>query len=568
MTCAVSEEQLFSWIDRDADELEEHIADCPACRARSQEIRSLITEVSQVPSDPVHQWPRQIGEYEIQRLIGVGGQGWVFEAEQKTPRRRVALKVVKSGTFSEAQDGKRLQREAQTLAHLKHPGIAAIYEAGTTHDGKQFFAMELVQGEPLMKYVERENLDIRQRLELYRRVCAALEYAHQRGIIHRDLKPSNILIEKDHHPKIVDFGLARSAHVEFTHFTTIIDAGKIVGTLPYMSPEQARADDMDLRGDVYSMGVILYELLTAQLPYQLNGLQQHAAIQIVCNQPAPRPSLTNRQLAPELDIIALKSLEKEPKDRYQRIADLDDDIGLFMAGKPIMARRPTLTYRFKKLIIRNKLTTFLVVTICTLFTGSALWIGHLNGQARSLLQALSSPITARDFESARKRLEQSDVPLAMNRVNIAEMARATRDYKEAEDLCRRGLATLLESDPKSQDVLYAQMVLGRILTDGGDPGTAQPLLRETLKGYTRDYPQRIEDIAIAHLALARCLMRMGINPEAESHLLQSMSALSSLGPRTARTREVIDTLVEFYESNGNMEKAEQFRQKRPKTIAP
>jgi len=197
MTCNISEEQLWSWIDRDAEELEAHLAGCAPCRARAEEIRAGIQRVASGSTVLTIPLPDRIGSYVIKRLLGEGGQGLVYEAEQQSPQRSVVLKVLKGGRFVGKHDVKHFQREIRALATLKHASIATIYEAGRTDEGQHFFAMELVEGMPLDAYVHDNDVPLEGRLGLFRKVCDAVHYAHEQSVIHRDLKPTNILIDSD-----------------------------------------------------------------------------------------------------------------------------------------------------------------------------------------------------------------------------------------------------------------------------------------------------------------------------------------------------------------------------------
>jgi hypothetical protein len=257
--------------------------------------------------------PTTIGRYRIIRVLGEGGMGTVFEAEQDQPRRHVALKVIRA-SWASPQLLLRFKQESQALGWLHHPGIAQIYEAGSAEapSGLQpFFAMELIQGLPLTQYARKHHLDLRRRLALMIQVCDAVEHAHQRGIIHRDLKPGNILVDETGQPKILDFGLARvtDSDAEVTRQT---DVGQMLGTLAYMSPEQVLADPkaMDTRSDVYALGVILYELLADKLPYVLSRQLHEAMRTIQETDPNPLSSM-NRVYRGDIDTIVAKALEKD-----------------------------------------------------------------------------------------------------------------------------------------------------------------------------------------------------------------------------------------------------------------
>lgn len=273
--------------------------------------------------------PARIGNYRIIGLLGEGGMGSVYEAEQENPNRRVALKVIKPG-LAGPDLLRRFEQEAQALGRLQHPGIAQIYEAGTENSGfgeQPFFAMEFIGGRTLIDFCNEEKLDTRKRLELMARVCEAVQHAHQRGIIHRDLKPGNILVDQTGQPKILDFGVARVTDSD-AQATRQTDLGQLIGTLAYMSPEQVLADplEIDTRSDVYSLGVILYELLSGNMPYRTDRKHLHETIQAIREEePAPLRTLS-RAFRGDIETIVGKALEKDKHRRYASAAGLAGDI--------------------------------------------------------------------------------------------------------------------------------------------------------------------------------------------------------------------------------------------------
>ena len=307
-----------------------------------------------------------IGRYRIIRLLGEGGMGTVYEAEQDQPRRRVALKVIKSA-HAGPEMLRRFQLESQTLGRLHHPGIAQIYEAGAaeTEFGPQpFFAMEMIHGMPLIQYAKGKHLTTGQRLELIIKICEAVEHAHQRGIIHRDLKPGNILVDETGQPKILDFGVARVTDGDM-QATRQTDMGQLLGTLAYMSPEQVLADPLalDTRSDVYALGVILYELLASKLPYTISRNVIEVVKTIQETDPAPLSSI-NRDYRGDIETIVGKALEKEKARRYGSAAELAADIKRFLEDRPIAARPASTWYQLTKFARRNKV---LVTAVAALF---------------------------------------------------------------------------------------------------------------------------------------------------------------------------------------------------------
>lgn len=373
-----------------------------------------------------------IGRYKLLRQIGEGGFGTVFLAEQSDPvKRRVALKVIKPGMDSKEIIA-RFEAERQALAMMDHEHIAKVHDAGTTEGGRPYFVMELVNGEPITKYCVDRHLDISGRVQLFTDVCAAVQHAHQKGIIHRDLKPSNILVSSHDGGavvKVIDFGIAKAIGLENTGKTIFTQFGRMIGTPQYMSPEQAEphALAVDTRSDIYSLGAILYELLTGTTPLDGDQLRHvsHAEMQrIIREVTPPRPSscplpgIPPRELRGDLDWIVLKALEKDPARRYESAGALAEDLLRFLQHKPVEARPPSVSYLMRRFTRRHH---------GPVFAGAALVIVLLLG-------AVGTSI-------GMKRALDAKEALARNNAVLDQQKLALVDYKER-------LSGLLESNQK------------------------------------------------------------------------------------------------------------------------
>ena len=321
-----------------------------------------------------------LGGVTITRLVGEGGMGRVYEAQQASPQRTVAVKIIRFGLTSE-KTLRRFEREAEFLGKLQHPGIAQIHMAGTYESDfgdVPFFVMEYVaNGKPITNFAHENDLTLTDRLKLFKQVCEAVAHGHDRGIVHRDLKPGNILISAHGKPKVIDFGVARSTDSDLTLTKMKTDTGALVGTVQHMAPEQFgdNAGKIDARADVYSLGVVLYELLAGGLPYEISKKAMHEAARIVCEE-IPRPLKSRDKAIPrEVSMIAERCLQKSRWSRYHNAGELAADIGRFLDGKPLSARTASLfsrSWRSLGRLLRRKWLVVPLVALLGLIGGIAL----------------------------------------------------------------------------------------------------------------------------------------------------------------------------------------------------
>ncbi len=375
--------------------------------------------------------PARIGRYTVVRVLGEGGMGTVYEAEQESPRRAVALKVIRAGCVS-AEMLRRFAHESAVLGRLQHPGIAQVYEAGTVQDERghpvPFFAMEFIRGVPLTEFAASKRLGTRERLELVARICDAVYHAHQKGVIHRDLKPGNILVDESGQPKILDFGVARATDSDIQTTTLQTDVGQLIGTVPYMSPEQVGGDpsELDTRSDVYALGVIAYELLAGRLPYDLRRKAIHEAARVIREEEPTRLSAINRTLRGDVDTLVAKALEKERGRRYQSAESFASDIRRYLKHEPIAARPASTWYQAARFARRNR---GLVAGLALAFV---LLIAGLIGTSIGLGRATKAKA---EEESARREADaQRDAAIAARNAEAAQRKEAESQRDKAEKI--------------------------------------------------------------------------------------------------------------------------------------
>jgi serine/threonine protein kinase len=483
-----------------------------------------------------------IGPYKLLKQIGEGGFGVVFLAEQERPlRRKVALKVIKPG-MDTRQVIARFEAERQALAMMDHPNIAKVYDAGASENGRPYFVMELIQGIPITEYCDQCNITTRERLELFVTVCQAVQHAHQKGVIHRDIKPTNVLVaiqDGQPIPKIIDFGVAKALSHRITEHMVTTTFAQMVGTPLYMSPEQAELSPLgvDTRTDIYSLGVLLYELLTGATPFDKDRL--HAASydelrRIIRQEEPPRPSARLSTLAAdraatiaerrrtdarrlrqtvrgELDWIVMKCLEKDRNRRYETANCLAADIERHLRDEPVQACPPSAGYRVRKFARRNKATLFavsaglgtLLVAVVGLAISNRLITAERNEKAAALAEK-ELALTQAEFERQRAHDNFMKARIAIREL-ITRPAMGFDEWQELPPALRKrfsqeavkfynSLIQRADPNPSLQfDAAVSYVAIGTLHTGAGDPDEAAKAHRksiEIIEPLVAEYPGR------------------------------------------------------------------------------
>jgi len=392
-----------------------------------------------------------IGQYKLLRKIGQGGMGTVYEARQENPRRAVALKLIRARSLSD-ELLRRFKQESAVLGRLQHPGIAQIYEAGMAHNGKgqsvPFFAMEFVKGQTLTEFAAARKLGTRERLDLLAKVCDAVDHAHQKGVIHRDLKPANILVDESGQPKILDFGVARATDSDVQQCTMRTDIGQLIGTIPYMSPEQVGGDpnELDTRSDVYALGVIAYEMLAERMPYDLRKKMIHDAARVIREDEPAKLSSINRTLRGDVETIVVKALEKDKTRRYQSAESLASDIRRYLKDEPIAARPASTWYQLSKFGRRHKGLCAAVAAAFVLLVAGVIGTGYALGRALKAESGLTEQLAETERARAAEAVERD---LAIKLKGVAESNAAAEAEARAAEAKERDLAVRLRGEAES-----------------------------------------------------------------------------------------------------------------------
>lgn len=419
--------------------------------------------------------PEQIAGYRLVRPIGEGGMGVVFEAQQSSPNRRVALKLLRGGLFDPSLL-KRFEQETAVLGYLNHPGIAQVYEGGTAQVGataQPFIAMELVQGVPIDEYARKQQLSVRARVRLLAELCDAVQHAHQKGVVHRDLKPVNVLVDAAGHVKVLDFGIARITASDFGATQGATSTGQIVGTLPYMSPEQVAGDlaAVDTRSDVYALGVIAYELFAGTRPIDVAGKSLPEAARLITEQ-EPKPlGVHGKEFRGDLETIVGKALRKDRELRYGSAGAMADDWRRFLHQEPILAHAPSRTYLLRKFVRRNPGLVLGIATLMILSIGFAIVTAIQN-------QRIS---TQRDLAERKNRLSWEVADFLVQLFDTARPSEARSKQLTARGLLDIGSQRIrndVTADPELRSELL--LVMARTYNALGVPNEAKPLLDEAL----------------------------------------------------------------------------------------
>jgi tetratricopeptide (TPR) repeat protein/tRNA A-37 threonylcarbamoyl transferase component Bud32 len=480
---------------------------------------------------------RYFGDYEIVREIGRGGMGMVYQARQMSLDRIVALKMIRSGDLAGETEVKRFVQEAQAAASLQHPNIVAVYEVNV-HEGQFYYSMEFIEGKNFEELVRQHPLPAEQAARYVRIVADAIHFAHQRNTFHRDLKPTNILLDAFDQPRITDFGLARREHFD----PRLTAAGQILGTPAFMSPEQAQArtDALGPQRDIYSIGAILYYLLTQRPPFAAESLQ--ALLDLVVHREPVSPHALNPSVPRDLETICLKCLQKDPAHRFPSAHDLSEELGRFCRGEPILSRRPAVAERAWRWCKRNRPVAALLSTVAFVLLAGAVVSTWEAVRART--EAATSRQIAHFLQDTFKA--------------VAPSVAQGRDTTMLRDLMDRA-AERIGQELKDQPVAEAEMraTIGEVYAELGEYAKAEAMHRDALKLATRSYGPEHPEVASALDNVGVLLYRQGKAAEAEALERKVLAMrIKTLGKDHPQVAMSLINLAEFLRVEGKLAEAE------------
>ena len=533
----------------------------------------------------------QIGPYKLLSALGEGGFAIVYLAEQERPvKRRVALKIVKPGMDSKEVIA-RFEAERQALALLDHPNIAHVFDAGTTEEGHPYFIMEHVNGVSVTEYCDSQKLSISDRLGLFIQICEAVQHAHQKGIIHRDIKPSNILVSQQAdkaEPRIIDFGIAKAITQPLTERTLFTEKGQLVGTPEYMSPEQVQmsARDIDTRSDIYSLGVLLYELLTGVMPFDPQKMRESGLddLRRIIREQSPKTPSTRltslgeyaqkiaecrgtnvvalaKRLHQELEWIPLKAMRKDRTRRYRSASELADDIRNYLNGLPLIAGPESRTYRLKKFVSRNRMlvisaAAMLVVLVAAVFVSTAFAIKEAQARAEALASGYEAERQAQISQAVSDFLR--DDLLASVDPYIAQGREVT--VRSFLDAASEKLEGKFEAEPLVEASI--RHTLGNTYRNIGDFDSAQEHLELAQKIRIEKLGEKHVDTLSTMDGLARVYWRQGRYDEAQLLFTRTVEGRRQvLGAEDPETLFSMNGLAVLYFSQGRYDEAESLYEK-------
>ena len=600
-----SELKQFATGELDEQRFEEiavHVETCEQCAAALEKTGAfpqLLADNDRTEfHQPISEEPGSVvGPYKLLQQLGEGGMGVVYMAEQEKPvRRMVALKIIKPGMDS-SQVIARFEAERQAVAMMNHHNIAKVLDAGTTDTGRPYFAMELVKGVPITDYCDKNKLTPRERLELFIPVCQAIQHAHQKGIIHRDIKPSNVLLtlyDGKPVPKVIDFGIAKATEQKLTERTMFTGIGQILGTLEYMSPEQAEMNqlDIDTRSDVYSLGVMLYELLTGSTPItkeELRNVGLGEMLRTIRETEPPKPSTRlsdsgealpsisavrktdpgklSKLLRGDLDWIVMKALEKDRTRRYETANGLAADVRRFLDDDAVSACPPSASYRFRKFARRNKATLVTGATIAGILIAATIastWLAvwAMRAEKESTENATKAIAAAKSEKDAKEKAQENENIATREAVKSREVATFLKDMLKGVGpsvALGRDTKMLTEILNKTAERIDVELVdqpdvqsdirqtLADVYRELEMPKEAEQMLRNALRSSEMNVGNEHVGNTVILDKLATLLNGMDRVPEAEQLVRRSIgikeTALTSTDPKLSDSYAVLASIL-------------------------